>query len=119
MRPGFEEEMEKKGVGKERRASGTVEPPAVLDAYGSWLTNLFLNLGIENKTVCSGTECRFEFAKCPWTGEARSNPIFCIICRTMVMRSFTWTSLKGTVVQSSSIAGGGKCCGFEVRVHTE
>ncbi len=119
MRPGFEEEMEKKGMGKERRESGTVEPVAVLNAYSSWLKNLFLNIGIDARTMCSETECILEFTKCPWTGDARGNPIFCIICRTMVMRSFTWTSLKGTVEQSSSIAGGGKCCEFDIRIHTE
>jgi PAS domain S-box-containing protein len=119
MRPGFEEEMEKRGFGRERREAGTVEPQTVLEAYGSWLNNLFSNIGIEIKTECRGAECSLEFAKCPWTGDARGNPIFCLICRTMVMRSFMWTSLKGTVGQSSSIAGGGKCCGFEIRLHHE
>lgn len=118
MRPGFEDEMEKKGLGRDRRESGTAEPLAVLNAYGSWLANLFFNIGIDARTMCSGTGCILEFTKCPWAGDAHGNPIFCIICRTMVMRSFTWTSLKGTVGQNSSIAGGGKCCEFEIRIRT-
>ncbi len=115
MKQGFEEEMEQSGYGIKERE--TREPEKVMEAYASWLKKVFSSLGVDVRKECSGKNCIIEFGNCPWTRDASSNPVFCIICRAMVMRSFMWISLKGTVLHSSSIAGGGKCCGFEIKLY--
>jgi PAS domain S-box-containing protein len=87
-----------------------------LDTYMQWLSGLFSNFGIQNKTIPDGTKRILEFMNCPWASEAQGNPIFCFICRSIVIRSFTWTSLKGTPVQNSSIASGSEKCTFDINV---
>ncbi len=90
------------------------EKDSYLDAYMQWLSGLFSNFGIQNKTNPGGKKRILEFMNCPWEGEAQGNPIFCLICRSMVIRSFTWTFLKGTPVQNSSIASGSEKCTFYI-----
>lgn len=101
---------------KEEMKSPDFRQKGDLDAFMQWLSGLFTNFGIRNKTIPDGTKRRLELLNCPWTGEARGNPIFCLICRSIVIRSFTWTSLKGTPVQNSSIAGGSMTCAFDINV---
>jgi PAS domain S-box-containing protein len=88
----------------------------VFDVFILWLAGLFSNLGIKTRTTPGGVKRSFELLNCPWKGEASGNPIFCFICRTIVMRSFTWTSLKGLAEQKSSIANGSQTCRFEINV---
>ncbi|VVB91875.1 Methanogenesis regulatory histidine kinase FilI [uncultured archaeon] len=89
----------------------------VFDVFMLWIAGLFSNLGIKTRTMPGGAKRSFELLNCPWKGEASGNPIFCLICRTIVMRSFTWTSLKGMVEQKSSIANGSQTCMFEINVN--
>ncbi len=88
----------------------------VFDVFMLWIAGLFSNLGIKTRTTPGGVKRSFELLNCPWKGEASGNPIFCFICRTIVMRSFTWTSLKGIAEQKSSIANGSQTCMFEINV---
>lgn len=104
--PRFREEMRSHASGQK----------GDLDAFMQWLSGLFTNFGIQNKTITDGTKRKLELHNCPWTGETRGNPIFCLICRSIVIRSFTWTSLKGTPVQNSSIASGSMTCIFDISV---
>lgn len=87
-----------------------------LNTFMQWLSGFFTNFGIQNKTIPDGTKRRLELHNCPWAGETRGNPIFCFICRSIVIRSFTWTCLKGTPVQNSSIASGSEKCTFEINI---
>lgn len=86
----------------------------IFDVFMLWIAGLFSSLGIKTRTTPRGGKRSFELLNCPWKGEASGNPIFCFICRTIVMRSFTWTSLKGNVDQKSSIANGSQTCMFEI-----
>jgi len=104
--PRFREEMRSHASGQK----------GDLDAFMQWLSGLFTNFGIQNKTITDGTKRKLELHNCPWTGETCGNPIFCLICRSIVIRSFTWTSLKGTPVQNSSIASGSMTCIFDISV---
>ncbi len=104
IKPRFEDDMKIHGMNLGK-----------MDAFMQWISRLFSNFGISNKIIQEGTDRRFEFMDCPWAGEARGNPIFCFICRTIVIRSFTWTSLKGVPVQNSSIASGARTCTFEFK----
>ena len=109
VKPRFNEEMKQKDV----------QPAQLLTAYMTWLSGLFSNFGIENKITIDGKKEVLEFNNCPWRNEARGNPIFCFICRSLAKRSFTWTGLKGNVEQKASIASGSKMCRFEIQVRNE
>lgn len=110
MKPSFEEEMESLGYTQKIREK-EIDPKKVFNGYISWISNLLSNLGI--KTRMTFDKRYLEFLNCPWEEDARKNPIFCLICRTMIMRSFNWTSLNETVSQISSIADDSKTCKFE------
>ncbi|HHY01047.1 MAG TPA: methanogen output domain 1-containing protein, partial [Methanothermobacter sp.] len=53
---------------------------------------------------------------CPWMSETSASPIFCLICRAIIIRSFTWTSLKGNVEQNKCILNGNKDCSFDFKL---
>ncbi|NJD54141.1 MAG: PAS domain S-box protein [Candidatus Methanoperedens sp.] len=111
VKPRFKEEMKQKDVNH--------DPSQLITAYMVWVSGLFSNFGIENKRTIDGKKEVLEFINCPWRNEAHSNPIFCFICRSLAKRSFTWTGLKGSVEQKSSIASGSKMCRFEIQVRDE
>ncbi|HEY9205770.1 MAG TPA: PAS domain S-box protein [Candidatus Methanoperedens sp.] len=114
VRPRFEEEI--KHLDESRKAGEVSNNCGIemLDLFSLWLSGLFSNLGIQNKTTSEGSKAHLEFFNCPWKGEASINPIYCFMCRTIVIRSFTWIRLKGNVDQKSSIADGSKTCMFEI-----
>ncbi|MFZ3382687.1 MAG: PAS domain S-box protein [Candidatus Methanoperedens sp.] len=109
--PRFKDEMLQKEVNH--------EPAQLLTTYMTWLSGLFSNFGIENRVARDEKKEVLEFINCPWKNEARGNPIFCFICRSLAKRSFTWTGLKGNVEQKSSIANGSKICRFEIQLRNE
>ncbi len=111
VKPRFKEEMKQK--------SFNGDPQQLLEFFMVWLSALFLNFGIENMKKTEGNKRVLEFTNCPWINEARGNPIFCFICRSLVKRSFTWTALNGIVEQKLSIASGSKICRFEILVQRE
>ncbi len=115
VRMRFEEEMELMGLGRDSRATAAREE--VLNYFLMWLSELFNNFGIRTGMKAAKNSGHIEFTNCSWLSEARRNPIFCLICRAMVIRSFSWTSLKGSASQSSSIAEGSRTCKFEIRLN--
>ncbi len=82
------------------------------DHYIKWIEGFLLNLGIEVEKK-SGDHNYLKFLNCPWEKEAEYSPMFCLICRLIVLRSFTWTSIKGNVEQVSCMAEGTNGCVFE------
>jgi len=72
----------------------------------------FSNLGIEIEEV-SREKKLIVFSNCPWENEARYSPMFCLIYRIIVIRSFTWTSLQGHVEHVSCMVEGSKGCAFQ------
>ncbi|KCZ72948.1 PAS domain S-box [Candidatus Methanoperedens nitroreducens] len=114
-RPGFEEEMKRFGYDQRIGAENTQE---ILDVLMPWLMELFSNFGIQTRTISEGIKRDIEFLNCPWIDEASGNPIFCFICRAMVIRSFTWTALKGSADQRFSIANGSQTCRFEIHAQS-
>lgn len=115
IRPRFLEEM--KLLGDQNVESySTEDTNKIFDIYLSWLAGLFSSFGVQVIKKFHDSNSSLELLNCPWRSEARGNPIFCFICRTIVIRSFTWTSFKGSVNQNSSIASGSKICVFEIHV---
>lgn len=107
----FDEELKQKHLND--------DPQQLLEFFMEWLSALFFNFGIENRTTIQGKKRILEFKNCPWINEARGNPIFCFICRSLAKRSFTWIRQKGSVEQKSSIASGSKICKFDIQVQKE
>lgn len=109
IKPRFTKEMGLQGESMK-------DPEVVFNSYASWLLELLSELGIKIKTTHKGSEHYFDLLNCPWIDEANNNPIFCHICQAMVLRSFTWTSLKGNVEQTSSIADVSGTCKFKFHI---
>lgn len=121
IRPRFEEEIKHLPCGLNVNKSIKEGIPEKLDIFMLWLGRMFENINIRTntyyeKTDPEGIKAYLEFLNCPWKGEAKGNPIFCFICRTIVLRSFTWTKQNGSAHQKSSIANGSKTCRFEIQV---
>ncbi|HEX7628119.1 MAG TPA: methanogen output domain 1-containing protein [Candidatus Methanoperedens sp.] len=116
IRPRFQEEMKRLGYDQKVECNSIEDTHKILDIYLSWLAGLFSSFGVQVRIKFHNANSSLELLNCPWRCEARGNPIFCFICRTIVIRSFTWTSLKGGASQNSSIAGGSKICVFEIHV---
>jgi len=111
VRPRFMTDMAEKDGTNGFHEMAKVDLPTYID----WLSDFFTNIGIRTRTETSDGTMTLEFLQCPWTEYATGNPIFCQICRAMIIRSFTWTGLKGQVVQESSKAGGAEECKFCIK----
>ncbi|MBM4240905.1 MAG: response regulator [Euryarchaeota archaeon] len=113
VKPGFEEEMERMGYFKNIKEGRLENPKEVFDAYISWVSELLASLDIKTEITFNGSNNFMEFLTFPWIEEAKQNPIFSLIFRAMIMRSFTWTGLKGNVSQISSFFEGSNTIKFE------
>jgi PAS domain S-box-containing protein len=118
IRPRFREEMKRLGYDPNLESYSIEDINKIFDIYLSWLAGLFSSFGVQVIQKFHDSNSSLELLNCPWRNEARGNPIFCFICRTIVIRSFTWTSFKGSVNQNSSIASGSKKCVFEIHVRS-
>jgi len=85
----------------------------IFKQYIKWVSEFLSNLGIETEIISEDKMNYLRFLNCPWEVDSESSPMFCLICRVIVIRSFTWTSLKGSVEQISCMADGANKCGFE------
>jgi len=113
IKPRFEQELSAwRKAGRPVKA----DSPDMLNHYLSWVSEMFTNLGIETSAERGKRAGAILFANCPWVNEARGNPIFCLICRAMAIRSFTWASPHGHASQRSSIVGGAGCCQFDFQL---
>ncbi|MBC7118508.1 MAG: methanogen output domain 1-containing protein, partial [Methanobacteriaceae archaeon] len=73
----------------------------IFKAYISWLESFLKNLGIKTRTKEGEDHYKLEFVTFPWSDNTHINPMFSLMFRTILMRSFTWTKLKGNVIQTS------------------
>ncbi|MGB9870023.1 MAG: methanogen output domain 1-containing protein [Methanothermobacter sp.] len=101
LKPNFHRMMEKLGVVEDIRSGRA--PERVFNAYIKWLSGFLGNLGIETTLRKEKSRYVLEFKTFPWISEVRQNPIFSLIFRAMLMRSFTWTGIKGSVIQTSTL----------------
>jgi PAS domain S-box-containing protein len=83
--------------------------------YIEWISDFLFNLGIITDKTVEGNNKYLKFKNCPWLDDAGASPMFCLICRAMVIRSFTWTSIRGNVEQTACMADGSHGCDFEFR----
>jgi hypothetical protein len=108
LKPRFQEELTKCLNITESRASENI-----FRCYISWLRDFFSNLGIDTKETNEKGYRQFRFLNCPWADDAETSPMFCMICRAIVIRSFTWTNLKGNVEQTHCLEDNDNFCNFE------
>lgn len=90
-----------------------------IDEYVRWSSELFSNFGITVSSRSKGERRQLELHNCPWIEYARNNPVFCLLCRTMASRSFSWASPGGAVGLSATIAGGRDRCVLDFRPGNE
>jgi PAS domain S-box-containing protein len=91
----------------------------LFNCYLEWISDFLFNLGISTSKSVEGDHKYLKFQNCPWLAEAGASPMFCLICRAMVIRSFTWTSIKGNVEQTACMADDSHGCDFEFRFSKE
>lgn len=116
MRQKFQKEMDAYMKEHAKDGRSREDPEIILKGYLSWLKGYFSNLDVTVETKTKEEKGTFELISCPWMAEAKGNPVFCLLCRAIILRSFTWTGLGGSGVQKTSIAGGKKCCRFEFNI---
>jgi|GEM_PF-6558636 len=105
VKPKFDEALKEK-VGK------GVKNSKMIEFYLSWLGRLFSNIGSKVQIEQNGSLCHLYITVCPWTEITSNNPILCLMCRGLCMRSLAWVTTKGNVEQESSIMGGAERCSF-------
>ncbi|MFA0834358.1 MAG: methanogen output domain 1-containing protein [Methanobacterium formicicum] len=110
MKPLFLEEME---TCLNRCDDSQTNQKILFQCYLSWISEFMSNMGIVTDTDIEKRKSYLNFANCPWTNEESVSPIFCLICRAIVIRSFTWTSLHGHVEQSQCLLDDDNKCSFE------
>lgn len=88
-------------------------PENIFRCYISWLRDFFSNLGIETELTYENNSILFKFHNCPWVDDTETSPMFCMICRVIVLRSFTWTNLNGNVGQTHCLEDRDNYCNFE------
>lgn len=111
MKPLFNDEMEKCLL--KRGSENKDDQQALFKCYLSWISEFMSNLGIVTETNIQKGKSYLNFGNCPWTDENSISPIFCLICRAIVIRSFTWTSLRGHVEQSECLLNNDAKSSFE------
>lgn len=111
MKPLFMNELEKCQVS--RGSENKEDQDILFRCYLSWISEFMSNLGIVTDINIQKGKSYLNFANCPWTDENSVSPIFCLICRAIVIRSFTWTSLRGHVEQSQCLLDDDAKCSFE------
>ncbi len=100
LKPNFYQQMAEKGLLKNIRGKSQVRSEEILEEYLKWIRNFLSNLGIKTRINSTDSKYRLIFETFPWKEESQNNPIFALIFRTMIIRSFTWTGIKGNVKQS-------------------
>jgi len=112
MRPRYVKEAERIARLQGLMSKDHLNPLGAFEIYLAWLATVLSHLGNKVDTKASSGRGELVIRSCPWMKESGGNPIFCNLCRAMVMRSFTWTGLAGTTKMSSSIADGSNTCQF-------
>lgn len=111
----FEKNMKGRFQNELEKCLNTAEntPDNIFRCYISWLRDFFSNLGIEAELTTKNGKKHFKFRNCPWVEDNETSPMFCMICRAIVIRSFTWTNLKGHVGQTHCLEDNDQYCNFE------
>ena len=118
LRSRFLEELEDINAREVLNSRDPKDIALLFDIYLEWLVALFSSFGTQAKGQPGKDHGHIELLACPWIEAAKGNPIFCLICRTMVIRSFMWTEIDGSASQTSSIAGGSPSCWFDFYIHS-
>ncbi len=109
LKPRFQEDL----TNCLRTGADSKTPENIFRCYISWLRDFFSNLGIDTNINTEEGNWQFKFLNCPWADDSETSPMFCMICRAIVIRSFTWTNLKGIVEQTHCLEDNDSFCNFE------
>lgn len=84
----------------------------IFETYLIWLINQLNDIGIKNTFKSNSHQLCLKFENCPWIDESQKNPIFCLNCEAMIIKSFEWTNLEGKIINKSNIVKGSSECMF-------
>jgi len=85
-----------------------------IETYMAWAGDLFSNFGMEAETSIRDGKGHLELRSCPWKDYSAQNPVFCMLCRAMASRSFSWAEPGGSVGVTGTIAAGRDRCRLEL-----
>jgi len=114
--PNFNEEMQRLWGGPGVEDGCREDPALMLEVFLTWISTMLSHFGIKTRIVMDAKVKALEIQSCPWKDEAKENPIFCAICKSMIVSSFGWTCLKGEAKQTASHSTGAGLCRFEFNV---
>jgi len=97
-----------------KKGSVPSEPLEEMESLLEWVSSIFEGYGIVCKTEVKDGGGRLNMVECSWLDHALVNPIFCMLCRTMFLKSLTWTSCAMSGVHVTSIADGARECVFSI-----
>ncbi len=84
----------------------------IFETYLIWLIKQLNNMGIKSNFKDNSHQLCLKFENCPWLEESQKNPIFCLNCKAILIRSFEWTNLEGKIINEYNIANGSSECVF-------
>jgi len=114
LKPSFERDMKRLVEAMEVVGMEAHDPAHILQLYLAWVAEFFQMFGVKFDIHQKERTGSITLYSCPWTKETKSNPIYCLMCRAIVYRSYTWTELGGAAQQKTSIAGGDDVCTFNL-----
>jgi PAS domain S-box-containing protein len=109
VRPGFE-------INMATFQDNTKSPDILFKRYIDWFRAWLSNIGIPTRFEVQADIPQLVFLDCPWKKVSGNNPIFCLLCRGMVIRSFSWTDLKGEATHICVQADGSPTCVFAFKL---
>jgi len=89
-----------------------------IELYLAWIGELFSSFGMDAQTALQDGMGHLELRACPWKEYSAQNPVFCMLCRAMVSRSFSWVDQRGFVGPDGTIAAGRDRCRLDLRPGT-
>jgi PAS domain S-box-containing protein len=109
----FEDDMQLMGSYENPDGRGTAGREAVFKRFLHFYSSLLRLMGVRTESTQVQNEATFEILDCPWVEDARTSPVPCRVCRTILCGSYKWTGLEGSAVQSTTMAAGSKTCVFK------
>ena len=97
-----------------RSAGASANGKPFIELYLDWAGGLFSNFGMEPETSIRDGKGHLELRRCPWKEFSAKNPVFCMLCRAMTSRSFSWAEPGGSVGLKGTIAAGRDRCRLEL-----
>jgi PAS domain S-box-containing protein len=109
----FEDDMQIIGSYENPDGSGKAGREAVFKRFLRFYSSLLHIMGVRTEHAQCQNEATFDILDCPWLEDARTSPVPCRVCHTILCGSYKWTGLDGKAEQSTTQAAGAQSCVFK------